>query len=142
MGNGNGIGVMTMADFDAVAALWEEAGMWPHVGEDREWLRSALERNPGCTLVWREEGQVIGTVVGAWDGLRGWVYHLAVTEAARGRGIGSALLEAVEARLWQRGVKQINIMVYEENAEAEAFYLRRGYERSPVRTVRKRSESG
>jgi ribosomal protein S18 acetylase RimI-like enzyme len=129
---------MTAKDYEQVAALWEEVGMWPHVGEDRAWFEAAIGRNPGCALVWREEGRVVGTVVGAWDGMRGWIYHLAVTESRRSRGIGSALLTAAEQRLRGLGVRQINIMVYEENADAEGLYLRRGYERSPVKVVRKR----
>jgi ribosomal protein S18 acetylase RimI-like enzyme len=135
---GNGIDEMTISDYGDVAALWEEVGMWPHAGEDRAWFAAALERNPTCVLVWRDQGRVIGTVIGAWDGLRGWLYHLAVTEAHRGRGIGTALLQAAEARLKEVGVRQINIMVYDEDPQARAFYLARGYEHSPVQVVRKR----
>ncbi len=129
---------MTPQDYEQVAALWEEVGMWPHVGEDRVWYENALARNPGCALVWREEGTVVGTAVGAWDGMRGWVYHLAVKPCRQSNGIGSALLAGVEERLHTRGVQQINLMVYELNERAEALYLRSGYERSPVKTLRKR----
>ena len=129
---------MTPHDYEQVAALWEEVGMWPHVAEDRIWYENALTRNPGCALVWRDAGKILGTAVGAWDGLRGWIYHLAVTQSHQGEGIGSALLAAAEERLHARGVRQINLMVYEENPRAEALYLRSGYERSPVKTLRKR----
>jgi ribosomal protein S18 acetylase RimI-like enzyme len=134
----NGIDEMTMSDYDAVAALWEEVGMWPHAGEDRAWFAAALRRNPSWALVWRDRGRVIGTVIGAWDGLRGWIYHLAVTESRRTEGIGGALLQAAENRLRDAGVRQINLMVYHENGAAEAFYLRRGYEHTPVKVIRKR----
>jgi len=132
------IDLMSPADYDQVAALWEEAEFWPHVGEDRTWFERALARNPGCAFVWREGGRIIGTVVGAWDGLRGWIYHLAVAKAHRNRGIGSKLLAAAEQKLWDMGVRQINLMVYEENPYAEALYRRRGYETSPVKVLRKR----
>lgn len=134
----DGIGVMTIADYEQVAALWEEVEMWPHVAEDREWFENALARNPTSSFVWREHGRVIGTAMGAWDGLRGWVYHLAVTKSCRGRGIGSKLLCAVEERLREIGARQINLMVHEENHHAEGLYLRRGYEPSPVNFMRKR----
>lgn len=133
------ISQMTVADFEEVVSVWEEAELWPHVGEDRNWFERALDRNPGCAFVWREEGAVVGTVIGAWDGLRGWIYHLAVLKAHRNRGIGGALLAAAEARLWGLGVRQINLMVYEQNDFAKAFYLRRSYERSPAKVLRKRS---
>ncbi len=132
---------MTQADLDQVAALWEAAEMWPHVGEDRSWLEHALARNPGCTLVWREQERVTGTVIGAWDGLRGWIYRLVVAEDRRAEGIGTALLAAAEARLREAGVKQINLMVYDQNSDAEVFYLHRGYQRSPVKVLRKRFQT-
>lgn len=130
---------MTVEDFEEVASVWEEAELWPHVGEDRDWFEKAIARNPGCALLWREDGKIVGTVIGAWDGLRGWIYHLAVLKAHRNRGIGGALLAAAEDRLWRLGVRQINLMVYEENGFAESFYLRRRYERSPVKVLRRRS---
>ncbi len=134
----DGVDVMAAADFEGVAALWEEVGMWPHVGEDRAWFEAALRRNRGSALVWRGDGRVLGTVMAAWDGLRGWIYHLAVTESRRRQGMGAALLTAAEERLRDMGVKQINLMVYEENGAAEGFYAKRGYERSPVKVLRKR----
>jgi len=139
---GESVDEMVPGDYGQVAALWEEVGMWPHVGEDQAWLEGAIARNPGCALVFRQEGRVVGTVVGAWDGMRGWIYHLAVTESHRNRGIGNTLLEAAEQRLREVGVRQINIMVYEDNAYAEGWYLGRGYERSPVKVVRKRFDCG
>jgi len=138
----DGVDEMTAWDYEQVAALWEEVGMWPHVGEDRIWFEGALARNPGCCLVWRDAGRVVGTVIGAWDGLRGWIYHLAVTEPERGQGIGTALLAAAEERLRRLGVKQINLMIYEEAPDLEGMYYARGYERSPVKVVRKRFCAG
>ena len=129
---------MTPADFEEVASVWEEAGLWPHTGEDRAWFEAALASNPGCGFVCREDGRIVGAVIGAWDGLRGWIYHLAVRKQHQGQGIGTALLAAAEARLHAIGVRQINLMVYEENSFAESLYLRRGYERSPVKVLRKR----
>jgi len=129
---------MQSEDYEGVAALWEEVGFWPHVAEDRAWYERALARNPGCALVWREDGRIVGTVVGGWDGLRGWIYHLGVSLGYQGKGLGRALLAKAEARLHARGVGQINLMVDDTNARAEAFYLRAGYEPSPVKTLRKR----
>ncbi len=134
--------VMTLADFEGVAALWEEVGMWPHIGEDRRWFERALSRNPECGFVWRDGGRIIGAVIAGWDGFRGAIWHLAVHPDHRNRGLGSALLTAAEQRLREMGVFQINLMVYEENGSAEAFYYRRGYERSPVKVLRKRFSTG
>ena len=137
----DGLDVMTLEDFDGVAALWEAVGMWPHVGEDRAWYEGALQRNPGCGFVWRDSGRIVGAAIAGWDGFRGSIFHLAVLEEHRNRGLGSALLAAAEQKLKSLGVFQINLMVYEEDGFAESLYHRRGYERSPVKVLRKRFSS-
>jgi len=138
MANDDGICELNMADFRAIAALWREAKMWPHMGENRAWLEAALARNPGLFLVYKEKGRVIGTALGAWDGLRGWLYRLAVKKEHRGRGIGTRLLAEVEKRLRAAGVRQVNLMVWAGNGRARDFYLQRGYERSSALVLRKR----
>lgn len=85
---------------------------------------------------------MVGTVLGAWDGVRGWIYRLAVAEPRRGRGLGGRLLAAAEARLRELGARQINLMVYEDNGRAWDYYARRGYEPSPVKVMRKRLGAG
>ncbi|MCJ7749577.1 MAG: GNAT family N-acetyltransferase [Armatimonadetes bacterium] len=134
----DGLDTMTLEDFDGVSAVWEQVEMWPHIGEDRAWYEAALARNPGCGFVWRDAGRIVGAVIAGWDGFRGSIFHLAVLETHRNRGLGSALLAAAEQKLKEMGVFQLNIMVYEENGFAESLYYRRGYERSPVKVLRKR----
>jgi ribosomal protein S18 acetylase RimI-like enzyme len=138
----DGLDVMTLTDFDEVAAVWRETGMWPHIGEDRNWFERALARNPESGFVWRDGGRIVGTVLAGWDGFRGSIFHLAVLESHRHRGLGSALLRAAEQKLKEMGIFQINLMVYEENGSAEAFYYGRGYERSPAKVLRKRFYGG
>jgi len=51
---------------------------------------------------------------------------LAVLPQARGQGIGSALLDAVEARLRELGVEDMVISVVTTNVDAMRLYERRG----------------
>jgi ribosomal protein S18 acetylase RimI-like enzyme len=51
---------------------------------------------------------------------------LAVMPAHRSRGIGSQLMDAVEARLRGLGITDLAIGVISTNAEARGFYERRG----------------
>ena len=54
----------------------------------------------------------------------GQVRYMAVEESMRSRGIGGALLEALEAEARRLGVRRI---VLEARQEAVPFYLRHGY---------------
>jgi ribosomal protein S18 acetylase RimI-like enzyme len=51
---------------------------------------------------------------------------LAVAPGARGRGLGSALMDAVEAELERRGVRDLEVAVMAGNDRAIRFYERRG----------------
>lgn len=62
-----------------------------------------------------------------WDGVRGWVHHLAVDPGARRHGIGTALMGAAEERLRARGCPKINLQIVADNAAVVAFYARLGY---------------
>lgn len=53
---------------------------------------------------------------------------LSVLPEERGRGLGSALLDAVDAELERIGVADIGLTVVEPNAGARRFYERRGFE--------------
>jgi ribosomal protein S18 acetylase RimI-like enzyme len=56
----------------------------------------------------------------------GEVWTLVVAEERRGNGIGTALLDAVDAELAQRGIADLMIGVMEGNDGARRLYERRG----------------
>ena len=75
-------------------------------------------------LVARRGDQVVGCAIGDRHGGQVRVINLAVDPELRRRGIGSALLRALEAAL-PRG--DVLLMVEAENAAAQALYRREGY---------------
>jgi ribosomal protein S18 acetylase RimI-like enzyme len=74
-----------------------------------------------------EEDAVAGTVIGAWDGRRAWIYHLAVLPALQGRGIGRMLMDELERRLHAIGATKLNLLVEQGNAGVSDFYRKLGY---------------
>jgi ribosomal protein S18 acetylase RimI-like enzyme len=118
------------ADWEAVHALWARCGpgvQFSRSDETAEILKK-LERDPDLFLVAERDGQVIGAVMGGFDGRRGLVYHLAVAPEARQHGIGAALMAEVEARLKAKGCLKSYLLVTRENADVLAFYRARGWE--------------
>lgn len=130
-------------DFEAVRALWQAAG--PGVGlgqsDSRHEIEKKLQRDPDLFLVAvRGSGpgeQVVGAVMGGFDGRRGLVYHLAVAKDYRGQGIGGALMAELEARLRSRGCLKCYLMVRPDNDAVVEFYRQRGWDVMPVRLLGK-----
>jgi len=116
-------------DREAVAALWREvfpdAPAWNEPLRDIE-TKLAVQRE--LFFVARVSGDVVGTAMGGYDGHRGWVYYVAVSPRHRRRGIGAALMRAVEEALLERGCPKLNLQVRSANRGAVAFYRRLGYE--------------
>ena len=120
----------TMQDYAAVYALWANAG--PGISlrpsDQPAEVEKKLMRDPDLFLVAEEDGRVVGVLMGAWDGRRGWLHHLAVEETWRNRGIGTALLEEVERRLKAKGCLKVNLLIHRSNADARRLYERLGYQ--------------
>ena len=74
------------------------------------------------------DSTVIGTVMGGYDGHRGWVYSLAVTSDSQRRGVATALMAHLERALVRRGCLKINLQVRASNQGVVAFYKKLGYE--------------
>jgi len=120
----------TLSEYDAVYALWKRAGPGIHLrpSDTREEIAKKLTRDPDLFLVAEVDGQIVGVVLGGWDGRRGLVYHLAVDPAYRRRGIGRALMEELERRLQAKGCLRCYLLVGSDNEEAIAFYRKLGWE--------------
>ena len=59
------------ADIPAVIALWQEVGDFHEEMDGPSILRRKAERDPGLFLVAEEDGRIVGTVMGGFDGRMG-----------------------------------------------------------------------
>ena len=113
----------------------------PFVDDDTSWTmrRRGYEETfdgGGFALLAEDERGLVGYAMvrihdgpdDSWDlGDRyGEVWTLVVDEDARGGGLGSALLDAVDDELATRGISALVIGVMEGNDDAQRLYERRG----------------
>lgn len=116
------------ADEVAVVKLWEDVFAYPQArNAPAKVIRDKLAVQRDLFFVALEDGQLVGTVMGGYDGHRGWVYSLAVRPDVRRKGIGTELMRRVERELARRGCPKINLQVLASNAATVAFYKGLGY---------------
>ena len=91
------------ADESGVIDLWREALpiLSPH-HDPATSIRNKLAVERDLFFVAVIEGMVVGTVMGGYDGHRGWVYSVAVRAVHRRAGIGTALLHRLEQALIEK----------------------------------------
>jgi ribosomal protein S18 acetylase RimI-like enzyme len=118
---------VSLADLEALLALWQAASLQLSASDTPAGLARKLERDPDLFLTVEEEGQLVAAVMGAYDGRRGWVYHLAVHPNRQGHHLGTLLMEELERRLRARGCATVNLLIEPENAGVQTFYERLGY---------------
>jgi ribosomal protein S18 acetylase RimI-like enzyme len=116
-------------DYPAARLLWEKAGPGIHLrrSDDPDEIQKKLRRDPDLFLVAETDGKMIGTVVGGFDGRRGMVYHLAVSQQYRRQGIGEMLMNELERRLKSKGCIRCYLLVTVENEGAMHFYEKCGW---------------
>ena len=115
-------------DFESITALWDGAGDGIKQGRS-DAAQELAKLDPDLFLVAEGRDGVVGTVLGGFDGRRGYAYHLAVTAKYRGRKVGEALMTELESRLRSRGCVRMNVHVVAGNWPAMGFYQRLGWER-------------
>ena len=115
-------------DRSEVVALWNTvfADDPPRNAPERV-IERKLATQRKLFLVAERRGRVVGTVLGGYDGFRGWVYHLAVAPEHRRAGFGRALMSEIERRLHALGCPKINLQIRAHNSGVRAFYERLGF---------------
>ena len=107
----------------AVLQLWHAAGVTPpSVSDSIEGLTHLIREPAGLLLVATVDGQIVGSVIGGWDGWRGNIYRLAVAPEYRRRGIARRLVATISRELFAKGATRLSALVEHEHQRAIDFW--------------------
>lgn len=126
---------ITIDDYQKLIEFWERNYLLTPLDEfDR--VKLFLEKNPGLSLVAEEDGAIVGTVLGSFDGRRGSLQKLVVSKQIRGKGIGKKLVTEVVKKIENRGALDIRFNTTEELVP---FYEKCGFKKDsrPSMIIRK-----
>ena len=123
------IRVMKEADYDEVHHLWEGIrGLGLRsIDDSREGVCRFIKRNPTTSVVAETGGRIVGAILCGNDGRRAFIYHTAVSPLCRKRGIGRALVGAVEDALVRLGISKAALVVFSRNEAGNAFWEKLGF---------------
>jgi ribosomal protein S18 acetylase RimI-like enzyme len=132
------IRVFRQDDFEEVITLWERCDLLRPWNDPEMDIERKLNHDPDLFLVAEVGGEVVGSVMGGYDGHRGSAYYLGVHPDYRGRGIANALINRLEKKLIARGCPKIQLMVREDNDTVIEMYEKLGYEIQGITSLGKR----
>jgi RimJ/RimL family protein N-acetyltransferase len=115
-------------DRAAVARLWRTIHSSFQPWNEPEYVIDRKQRQKdGLFFVAERNGQVVGTVAAGYDGIRGWIYSLAVAAGCRRRGIAQRLIARACEELAKAGCPKVNLQVIPGNSSAVALYHKLGF---------------
>lgn len=115
-------------DYSELLELWSRtSGMGLNEADSEVNIRKFLKRNKKLSFCYKEEDNIIATILCGHDGRRGYIYHVAVAPSFRGRGIGRSLVEESLQRLKDAGIDKCHLFVFAENALGNAFWNSTGW---------------
>jgi ribosomal protein S18 acetylase RimI-like enzyme len=120
-------------DYEAVTALWEEAGLpYKPQGRDRRDRIESQVKQPNVIFLVAEKGEkLVGTVLGTHDGRKGWINRLAVTTDYRNQGVARKLVVEIESRFFHQGIEIIACLIEDWNRVSMEVFEELGYMRHP-----------
>lgn len=137
-------------DRNSVINLWRECGLVAPQNDPDKDIDRKLKVDADLFLVGVEdvgmetdgEGSevVIASVMGGYEGHRGWINYLAVSPAHQRKGYGQTIMKAVELRIQAKGCPKINMQIRKTNQAVIAFYAALGYSEDNAVGLGKRLE--
>jgi GNAT superfamily N-acetyltransferase len=131
-----------MADATALADLMTQLGYPTRASEMEMRMETIFADKNYATFVAVSAGKVSG-MIGTFtcysfehNNPGGRILALVVSENARGRGVGHALIAAAEADFAQRSVRRVAVNTRFERTEAHEFYEGVGYTKNGFRLVK------
>jgi len=117
-----------MVFYDEVIQLWRNAGLGVSSSDSKGEVEKMLNRNPDLFLIGTLKDKVVAVVMGAFDGRRGYVHHLAIDPTYQRQGYGTKIMTKLNETFRQKGIYKIHLFIEKHNKEVIDFYKNLGWE--------------
>ena len=128
----------TAQDTDQVVALWQECEL------TRPWNNPLLDierkqqLGDSLFLVGELDNHLMASVMGGYDGHRGWMYYLAVSPKHQRCGYAGELISHLEQKLIALGCPKLNLQIRSDNIAVQEFYHEIGFTEDATVSMGKR----
>ena len=114
--------------YDEVVGLWRKAGIEIVSSDTIDEVTRVLNRNPDLFLIGRVQEKIIAVVMGAFDGRRGYVHHLAVDPDYQKMGFGKSIMEALIEQFRTKNIQKVHLFIEKSKKSVVKFYSNLGWD--------------
>jgi ribosomal protein S18 acetylase RimI-like enzyme len=118
----------SMKYYKDVIQIWKNSGISVGSSDEKDEIKRVLHKNPDLFLIGLIDKEVIAVVIGAFDGRRGYVHHLAVSPAYQKKGYGRKIMEELYERFRNLNVHKVHLFIEKYNEDVINFYKKIGWE--------------
>lgn len=104
------IKTISLDDYESLFSFWQKNYFVSEMDNKKHFVLF-LQKNPELSILAEEDGKIVGTVLGSYDGRRGYLQKVVTSKNARNQGIGKLLVKEVIKRLKTAGALYIPISV-------------------------------
>jgi len=119
----------TPDDAEPIVTFWHESGASMGPTDQIEHVRRVVTNPAAVLILAMAEDEIVGTLLGAFDGWRGNMYRLVVHPSHRRQGVGRRLVRHVERVFAGWGVRRITVLIEVDRPWALEFWTAVGYPR-------------
>jgi len=127
---------MEEKDIPKIQDLWRAVNIELTYSDNYEELVKMLKHNPGLCLVLENQTNgkdilkkdILGAVLGSFDGRRGWIHHLAILPSIQGKKYGTMMMDELLRRFKERDVVKLKLEIFKSNKGVVDFYKKIGWD--------------
>ena len=117
---------ISLTDYDNLVIFWK-ANYFVNEMDNEDRFKLFLNKNPQLSILAEENGNIVGTALGSFDGRRGYIQKVVVDKTYRKNGIGQQLVQKIITKLKELGATYIPISVEQDYVH---FYENCGFKKT------------
>lgn len=122
------IRTVVKSDLNDIYVFWQKSGLViSKKHREKKEVELLIKHNPDTCFIMEKDDIIIGSIFGAFNGRRAWIYHLCIHPEWQKKGYGSLLLKKTEEELKKKGATKILLGVFLTNLKIIPFYEKLGY---------------
>ncbi len=116
-----------LADTDQVITLWQACDLVRPWNDPALDIQRKVAVGDNLFLVGVSQADIVASVMGGYDGHRGWMNYLAVSPDQQRKGYATDLIKHLESKLLSIGCPKINLQIRTDNIAVQEFYKKLGF---------------